>query len=48
LLESKGKGSGEKKERDRGQNKASTSVYQTQYDPFNGTPIDIDDADLPF
>lgn len=46
FLSSKGEGSGEQKERNTRENQASTSVYQTQDDPFNGTPID--DMDLPF
>ena len=46
FLESKGRGTGEQKERNTREKQASTSVYQTQDDPFNGTPID--DMDLPF
>lgn len=48
FLEPKGKGTGEQKERNTGQNQANTSAYD---DPFavDGEPIDIDDFDsLPF
>ena len=48
FLESKGKGTGEQKERNTGQNQANTSVND---DPFaiGSEPIDIDDFDsLPF
>jgi single-strand DNA-binding protein len=47
FLEPKGKGTGEQKERNTGQNQANMSAYD---DPFadDGEPMDIDMSDLPF
>lgn len=45
FLSSKGKGTGERKERNTGQKQASTSVND---DPFADSSIPIDDRDLPF
>jgi single-strand DNA-binding protein len=58
FLESKGKGTGEQKERNTGQNQAPASVYGVTdpltgenggyADPFADSSIPIDDRDLPF
>jgi single-strand DNA-binding protein len=46
FLEPKGKGTGEQKERNTGQNQANTGVYD---DPFADSSISVDDmSDLPF